>query len=125
MVKNKVYFLLSGDTILQGLLGATTSNPKVYFFYPLEKIENNLPCITYHFTEQPVDEPNIIDKALVDGLLTIDIWSRGNTDEIESRIKEIIKNTLKFKANLLTSVPLFEADLKINHQQLLFQILGG
>ena len=85
----------------------------------------NLPCVTYHFTEQPWDRPNIKGKTAKDGTLTIDIWSKGNTDAIEERIQTIVKETLDFKANLIISTPVPEIDLPMRHQQIIFNIIGG
>jgi hypothetical protein len=120
-IYSNVRNLLVNDSTLQTLLGGTETNQKVFFQYPKNSIDENVPCITYYFNEVPEFREPYTSK---DGLLFLDIWSKDNLNDIYERVL-VLFHSSPFFSDVSQAMDLFEQDTGIYHKHLTIKILGG
>lgn len=125
-IKETIYSLLTTDTALQGLLGATVSNKKVFYHRSISPIKENIPCVTFDWQEVP-EVPNLLHKTSVDGVLTLDIWSNtSNMDDIFNRIKALFKAAKKpLECDLTLAYDFKDEDKTIYRKHITYEIKGG
>lgn len=130
-IKEAIYQTLRDDAVLQGMLGYSPQDPRIYYFYPPEEIElsDSKPAyITYYELMAP---PPYLERE--EELYCIDIWGRemGLNEDIFQRVDALLhRKTLLFTNhyNLVTlrelKRDLFEADRGVYHKVIHYRVVS-
>lgn len=114
-IKPTIVAALKNDATLTSLLGGQ----RIYFQYPPNEAE--FPRITYYMLDDRETAHAMGFKAVEETKhLSIDIWSKESTSEIEARVDEIIKG-LGYFVTRITNIDLYEKGTNVFHKHMVYE----
>lgn len=90
-IKESIYLTVINDATFISLTGSTSSDRRLYFFFPPKQVSENLPWVTYKFSSGGIDPDEIGCQQIPDRVLNFDIFSIDAEliSDVFTRFKEL------------------------------------
>lgn len=130
-IKQAIYQTLRDDVVLQGMLGYSVEDPRIYYFYPPEEVELSDAKPAYITYYELITPPPYLQRE--EELYCIDIWGRdmGLNEDIFEKVDALLNRKSLLCTNHYHLVTLrelkrdlFEADRGIYHKVIHYRVVS-
>lgn len=118
-IKESIYSTITSDATFISLTGATATDKRLYYQYPIDQIDESNPWITYYFNGAGRPGSEVGDIQIPDRSMIIDIYSTDALliSDIFGRLIELFDKTEIETANYRIMRVRYESDNDLVEEQ--------